>query len=171
MLFTDATLRAYAGNELDLPDADALEVMLAAEPQLARRAVLALVERRLAEPRTEQPSLAGVGVSAPRGLSYEAARPAFSPGVPPVILPVGVGLGTALLCVAVGFLAGQASSPARPISLGTIENSGMRTALERVPTGGVEDLPDGRFRAVASFVTGAGWLLPSIQSRAGIGHH
>ena len=38
MLFTEAKLRAYAGNELDAPDVGALEDRMAVEPDLARRA-------------------------------------------------------------------------------------------------------------------------------------
>ena len=78
MLFTDAKLKAYAGNELDLPDAGALEVMMAAEPQLARRAVFALVERRLAEPASERISLSGPRLASIRRPSLTAGPEVFS---------------------------------------------------------------------------------------------
>jgi len=153
MMLTDEKLRAYAGNELDLPDAGALEVMMAAEPDLARRAVFALVERRLSEPGGGRPSPDGrwdvpaMAIKPTPRFGF-AGRPAF--------LPIGVGLAVAIFCGGIGYLAGQATSPIGPISLGSIENPAMATALGEVKTGGVEHLHDGTFRAVASFITGDG---------------
>jgi hypothetical protein len=151
MMLTDEKLRAYAGNELDLPDAGALELMMAAEPDLARRAVFALVERRLAEPGPYGDGLRGVPA-----VSIKPVPPRFAIAGQPAFLPIGVGLAAAVLCGGIGYLAGQATSPTGPISLGAIENSAMATALGEVKTGGVEHLHDGTFRAVASFITADG---------------
>jgi hypothetical protein len=170
MLLTDAKLKAYAGNELDLPDTGVLEVMMAAEPDLARRAVVALVERRLSEPVS-----GGLPLESPRVASLRlAADGATAAALPfvlrrPIALPIGAGLAAALLCAGIGYVAGQASAPAGPVSLGRIENSAVHAALDRVPTGGTEKLRDGTFRAVASFISGRGALCREFSLAADSG--
>src|SRR4051794_6757081 len=47
MHFSDAEFQAYARGDLDYNDARILEEAMAVEPRIARRAVAALVERRL----------------------------------------------------------------------------------------------------------------------------
>jgi hypothetical protein len=171
MLFTDAKLRAYAGNELDLPDAGALEVMMAAEPDLARRAVFALVERRLGQPGFGRRPDADPGiprmqpVASPRRrlstISDFAGRPAA--------LPIAAGLAAAMLFAGVGYLAGQSSRPGGPIRLGRVEDLALRGALDRVPTGGVQNLRDGTFRLVGSFITSNGAFCREFSFAGNVG--
>jgi hypothetical protein len=171
MLFTDAKLKAYAGNELDLPDAGALEAMMAAEPDLARRAVLALVERRLGQPGfgrrpnadSANPPLQSV--TSPRRrlstISDFAGRPAA--------LPIAAGLAAAMLFAGIGYLAGQSSRPSGPIRLGKVEDLAVRGALDRVPTGGVQNLRDGTLRVVGSFITGNGAFCRQFSFNGNLG--
>ena len=171
MLFTDAKLKAYAGNELDLPDAGALEVMMAAEPDLARRAVFALLERRLGQPgfgrrpNTDSGLLRTQPVASPRRrlstISDFAGRPAA--------LPIAAGLAAAMLFAGIGYLAGQSSRASGPIMLGRIEDLALRGALERVPTGGVENLRDGMLRVVGSFITGNGAFCRQFSFAGNLG--
>ena len=171
MLFTDAKLKAYASNELDLPDAGALEVMMAAEPDLARRAVFALVERRLGQagfgkrPNDDSgiPSRQAVAIARRRlsTISDFAGRP--------TALPIAAGLAAAMLFAGIGYLAGQSSRPGGPIRLGKIEDIALRGALERVPTGGVENLRDGTLRVVGSFITGNGGFCRQFSFAGNLG--
>jgi hypothetical protein len=166
MLFTDAKLSAYAANELNQSDAGALEVMMSAEPALARRAVLALVERRLSEPGGERLTVDDSGAAAVRQARSQSAL-SFAIGDWRPALPMAAGLAIAFLCAGISYLAGQASNPASPIGIGGIESSAMQAALERVPTGGVETLRDGAFRAVGSFITGTGSLCRQFSLASG----
>jgi hypothetical protein len=171
MLFTDAKLKAYAGNELDLPDAGALEVMMAAEPELARRAVFALVERRLSQAGLASVSRADPRLAATPGVAAKRAQlstiSAFAGRAE--LLPIAAGLAAALLSAGIGYLAGQSGRAASATGLEPIANAGVRTALERVPTGGIENLGDGTFRAVASFITGNGAFCRQFSFHADAG--
>ena len=175
MLFTEAKLRAYAGNELDAPDVGALEDRMAAEPDLARRAVLALLQHRLGAPAAGPAMLARGALAANRAAPAaraQAPAPHARPG-PWNAWPIGAGMAAALLLIGIGYFAGRETVPgAGMIGVGDLRNAALQTALERVPTGGVENLRDGRFRAVASFITADGSLCRqfSLTDRSGAGN-
>lgn len=165
MLFTEAKLRAYAGNELDAPDAGALEDMMAAEPELARRAVTALLQRRLGEPGVASAMRRGGGISANRAAPGERARVAAHALLGSLNgWPIGAGLAAALLLVGMGYFAGEETAPGvGKIGLGKLGNTAVQAALEQIPAGGVENLRSGKFRAVASFIAADGSLCRQFR--------
>jgi len=172
MPFTEAKLWAYAGNELDAFDVGALEDRMAAEPELARRAVLALLQRRLGAPAAGSAMLGRGGTTASRSaLGERAQAPAPHALLGPLNpWPIGAGLAAALLLVGIGYFAGQEAVPgAGMIRLGELRNAAVQTALERIPTGGVENLRDGRFRAVTSFIAADGSVCRQFSLADGSG--
>jgi hypothetical protein len=172
MQFTEAKLFAYAGNELDPLDTGVLEDMMAAEPELARRAVAALLQRRLGRaaagsvvPRPMKPASRAV----PGGRSRVFRD--FATTGPASMWPVTAGIAV-LALVGLGYVVVQsAGSDTGSVGLGQIQSAGLQSALEGIPTGGSDDLRGGKFRAIASFVAGDGSLCRefSLTGRSGRG--
>jgi hypothetical protein len=150
MLLTETKLLAYAGNELDPREVDAIEAAMAAEPEFARRAVLAVLQRRLATPANGAARLLGPG---------EAGRATTAPSRPAgwrVLWPIAAGFAFAVIG-AILYLAAPPRADAA-IGLGRIADPPLQAALDRIPTGADDELPRGKFRGIASFAVADGRL-------------
>ena len=164
--FTEAKLLAYADNELDPSDVGVIEDMMAMEPELARRAVVARLQRRLGGPAADRiaPPHGNTGFRpAPSGsVAGSAQRPAIDLSRS---WPVAAGI-AAILLVGIGYVAGQSAAPGgAPINLGQIENRSVQSALNRVPTGGSEAVSGGKV-VIGLFIAADGSLCREFSLAA-----
>jgi hypothetical protein len=131
--------------------------MMASDPQVARRAVVALLDERLGNrERLSFPSSPGEPAIA--GSRRSVARAAISALRGRNFLQLALAM-SAVVLVAGGYLAGYASWPvAGSLVMGEVAPGGLRTALGSVPTGAESETSAGIFRAVSSFKSADGTL-------------
>lgn len=159
MHFSNSKLAAYVRDELDVDDVDAVETVMAIDPQIARRAVVALLDERLgSRVRPIFPSShaePAIAIAGPRRRATEAAISA-SRGRNFLQFALAV---FAVLLAGSAYLAGYSSRPvAGALVMGELGSGGLQTALGGVPTGAESETSAGVFRAVSSFKSADGTL-------------
>ena len=179
----DTVLMAHADGMLDPATALRVEAALRDDPALARRmAAFAATRDRLSEAAralkaeavpADLLARAQGAIDAARGASPAGEVPSFpararrSFGTPSLALAAGLALAVGL---GAGFLAALSRPGEEPgLNLASLSTPGLAAALDRLPSGAREALPDADLTIIASFTDAAGAFCREFELADGGG--